>query len=1714
MDKLTGANNDVNKDTEKTPESRIPPGGDGQSSPEACPICLSKVDNKSFTNNCFHTFCFVCIREWSKQKAECPLCKQKFKSIIHNVRSLDDYDEYSVENNNRRPDPYLSGDRRFRYRTTLTNDHTYDPWMTRQQQNYERQMALFERPSRSTTMTTARADWRRRRQTSTSDFRRRVYARGMRVKNINTSTGRVHRQREISPKFLQKNPACVHRLVPWLNRELNALLTEGDRANFVSGLILDLVRNFAIESDEFREHIRPYLNRHTDLFIHEFSCFARSPYDMTKYDQYAVYEEPAANVGSSSTSTASAAAADDDDIVIVSPAEQRGEPAAPRGGAARVAVSATFGAPSPSEPPTDFSDRFMTTLEMLLGGSSSVTASSGWDSPTPGASSMLWSPPRPTSPQPLSLTHDDTQPFSFLAASSSHTESASTGHARPSAVADSNGGADSDIEIIGFEKPFELRSPIALSSASDVEVVSAGGTDYTTKTKSKKKKRSRRSRDDSFRESSCERTLNTLLKKIDEQQKARDQGSREETERLQRDVTYLRAKLERLLDLGGMQRHSSSSRHKHKRDKQDRHREREQRKEYLHKHKKSSHSRKEERCSHDARKTRDENKDGRSGGKSPQKTMSSARSPDTVTDLHRNRPGESGRSGTSSSMLSPHSTSSLEKRETRKRSRQWETDTSESENSSYEARPSKIKSVVRVMSSEPQEEEIPVHNVPTSRSNSRSSWLLGMSSPSSGQAHSSSQEMTASGQDDYSWKNRTDKQVKKKKTPKAAFSDTSSDASGSDTAKSTSRELESPDRHTKPRKRTTSGRSSIRGPSTSSRKRTTSRSQSPRLDLVPPEPTRSKGRSSSVSFEGVSSSSRTSSVDSQENARRRRSRSNSPEPGPRHRSVNRQQRDSSCERTSQSSSPVKKPGARKVRYRPSRSRSTSSEGQESKSRSPSKGRAAKKSHERQRSNSRSKSRSFSSEKRRPQEKLRMKDTRKKSKSKSEAKLRSRSRSSDCLFYISRAKKCHASTTDSDSTSSISSVEFIVAKQSTRRKKHKKHKKKRFYVIDDSSDSEGNHGIEILNVVPATKLKREEKKHKQHHTGHKKSSKSKHDGGEAVPAKAREDRVRSTDSVELLGMEMPPFLGAEIDVLIPDLVLPTQEGATSLTRADPPDTGSPDELKRKCEVSSSLDVLEGIIGCKAREYDQFAINGEIVAYPLYGQERRSGQGDGSDSDRDTRKPFPSVKETIAAITDNTERALAQKREREEEERKENGGQKDGHEATSSDSDNRQTSELVPSEETSSTQSVNAAEAKGRKRPCLDPVLTSVAFKSPKCSDTETAEDSVVASSADETPQSRARPFEEDLHMSHDLKATSDDHADSAPDSTKGREETETVESSDEKSRLCKQPTEGFGVLPLSCDSHTRSPSKDPVLFAGHMASEQGHHHTSTTEAAASKETTAQTISSIMEAVQKGLSSRRSSQSEDSANDNSAEHEIEQKCREIAGVGGDKPKTPPPLAVENMFSLGGDEGSDTNDNDTQEISAPQSPDPNLYEQVGAIRRSPSRSASMILLASMNAQRVFNIPVTSTAENEPTSSTSPEKGVTLPDDDNRLTFEMAFPRQESLADISDIVGDLPGASPASASSTGLTGRERLDRVMSLTRMDLFEPDGEASSSIGGNKLETSVAPSSVTDVLQKDIQMNNGSGGEDLSSLERQMREKITARLEQQRDSPTRPNTEDLD
>nr|WRK57541.1 E3 protein [Recilia dorsalis] len=267
-----------------------------RSSPEpGCPICLGRLENKSFTDSCLHQFCFKCLLEWSKVKAECPLCKQRFKSIIHNVRSIEDYEQYYLSTTSTEGTLFVSQEIFARldgvptsnyreppnYRVRTTAVSSYLDYFVRLEEAISHRV-IPPGPSISGGML-----WQRRRQRGTSDFRRNIYQQGLWVQRTFDVTGRI---RECSPLFYRNNPAQVHRLVPWLNRELNVLLYENSpHIQHVMTRILELITQVPIRSPGFAALIAPYIGRHTEHFIHEFHSFAISPFDLVGYDRHANY---------------------------------------------------------------------------------------------------------------------------------------------------------------------------------------------------------------------------------------------------------------------------------------------------------------------------------------------------------------------------------------------------------------------------------------------------------------------------------------------------------------------------------------------------------------------------------------------------------------------------------------------------------------------------------------------------------------------------------------------------------------------------------------------------------------------------------------------------------------------------------------------------------------------------------------------------------------------------------------------------------------------------------------------------------------------------------------------------------------------------------------------------------------------------------------------------------------------------------------------------------------------------------------------------------------------------------------------------------------------------------------------------------------------------------------------------------------------------------
>uniref|UniRef100_A0AAQ6IG80 E3 ubiquitin-protein ligase Topors n=1 Tax=Anabas testudineus TaxID=64144 RepID=A0AAQ6IG80_ANATE len=311
----------------KTPESMS-----ADVSPDSkCPICLDIFNNISYLDLCLHKFCFRCIHEWSKNKAECPLCKQPFHSIYHSIKSEQDFKKYDLQPSDNGSFGTFGGVR-FRYRTTLTGAHRQ---MQRRTSQPPDNGVMFEASTNSPQQPQdryirrmmMRLIARRRaanegrpvnsiREPEMINFRRELYRRGVRVRTVRDGG----RSRDTSAEFYRRNPACLHRLIPWLKRELTVLYgAHGSLVNIVQHIIMSRITRYDVEDVAIQEELRPFLQGRTEHFLHEFISFAKSPFNMEAYDQYAVYECPAPSSNEDSSSNSSVIAISEDEEHSVEP---------------------------------------------------------------------------------------------------------------------------------------------------------------------------------------------------------------------------------------------------------------------------------------------------------------------------------------------------------------------------------------------------------------------------------------------------------------------------------------------------------------------------------------------------------------------------------------------------------------------------------------------------------------------------------------------------------------------------------------------------------------------------------------------------------------------------------------------------------------------------------------------------------------------------------------------------------------------------------------------------------------------------------------------------------------------------------------------------------------------------------------------------------------------------------------------------------------------------------------------------------------------------------------------------------------------------------------------------------------------------------------------------------------------------------------------------
>ncbi|CDS05210.1 hypothetical protein LRAMOSA07739 [Lichtheimia ramosa] len=65
-----------------------------------CSICMQTYTRRTFLQPCFHSYCFLCIRQWINIVPQCPLCKQGIDSLIYNIdEEANTFQEYTLADN-------------------------------------------------------------------------------------------------------------------------------------------------------------------------------------------------------------------------------------------------------------------------------------------------------------------------------------------------------------------------------------------------------------------------------------------------------------------------------------------------------------------------------------------------------------------------------------------------------------------------------------------------------------------------------------------------------------------------------------------------------------------------------------------------------------------------------------------------------------------------------------------------------------------------------------------------------------------------------------------------------------------------------------------------------------------------------------------------------------------------------------------------------------------------------------------------------------------------------------------------------------------------------------------------------------------------------------------------------------------------------------------------------------------------------------------------------------------------------------------------------------------------------------------------------------------------------------------------------------------------------------------------------------------------------
>ena len=119
--------------------------------------------------------------------------------------------------------------------------------------------------------------------------REEIYDNGLRVRHLGRNSSPIFHA-ETGPEFWKANPSRILRLVPFIRRDLQAILKVNlSEVELVKEYILAILVRYDLKTDTAIDLIAEFLGEKAEHFVHELSSFIKSSWNVEAWDAAAQY---------------------------------------------------------------------------------------------------------------------------------------------------------------------------------------------------------------------------------------------------------------------------------------------------------------------------------------------------------------------------------------------------------------------------------------------------------------------------------------------------------------------------------------------------------------------------------------------------------------------------------------------------------------------------------------------------------------------------------------------------------------------------------------------------------------------------------------------------------------------------------------------------------------------------------------------------------------------------------------------------------------------------------------------------------------------------------------------------------------------------------------------------------------------------------------------------------------------------------------------------------------------------------------------------------------------------------------------------------------------------------------------------------------------------------------------------------------------------------